>query len=229
MKNRLKFMKFFIAAMMSCVFLFSLSSCGSKTKYLKGQACGSALEEGTAFSEMRKVYVERFVYEYNYGSVVISDDAAYHDCAEIFNYKYDFVDNSFVKYTDNTSDEYIQAHYLFTYYADNETAVQNYINNDLCASNSELASHYIQLIEGCAYGFTGSEQYGYYTKLNTKSEDGKYFAYDDDSPKVNGAAIQSVKQRLTANPKACIVFTDNFIDPDNKRYFISDFKENKKD
>lgn len=214
MKNKAKFIKYFAAAMLSFVFLFSLTSCGSKSKYLKGSSCGSALEEGTVFNKVRKVYVERFVYEYNLYSLVEAETAAYHNCADLFEYKYDYDNGDFIRYSDTTSDEYLKAHYLFVYYGDYETQVVSYINNTLCSSDASLAASYNELVAGCYNGFPGSEKYGYDLKLNTKSADGKYFEYDADSPKVGNNTINSVKNRLTQHSKACIVFTPDYYDPD---------------
>ena len=61
-----KFIKFFITAILSCFFLITVSSCGGESKYLKGEMCGEATPDGTnAFSEIRRAYCEKFVYDYN--------------------------------------------------------------------------------------------------------------------------------------------------------------------
>ena len=60
------FKKFIFSSLLACGFLFSVTSCNNETKYREGEICGEATAEGTnAYSEIRRFYVEQFVYEYN--------------------------------------------------------------------------------------------------------------------------------------------------------------------
>ena len=59
------FKKFIFSTLLACGFLFTVTSCGNETKYRDGDICGEATVEGTnAYSQIRRFYVEQFVYEY---------------------------------------------------------------------------------------------------------------------------------------------------------------------
>ena len=111
--------KFIIASFIACFLLFSLSSCGNKNKYLDGEVCGEATAEGTnAFSQIRRFYVEQFVYDYNLAKV--AEGQPYAEFKEVYDDKFIYdVDTTTLTKVEAGQDNYSQAHYIFTYYERN--------------------------------------------------------------------------------------------------------------
>ena len=203
--------KTIIASVFAFVFLFTLSSCNNSTKYLDGDVCGEATVDGTnAFSNIRRFYVEQFVYEYNLAK--IAENQEYASYADVYKEKfvYDSETSQLTKVEVGT-DGYTQAHYIFTYYQRNTAgqltttaeAVEAYINAYVAEP-----SKYIELVQVCAYGQTTDSQdntgikYSYFTKVNNLN-------YDGDT--INN--ITSVSNRMTSHQKACLVFEGSFVDP----------------
>jgi len=200
-----KFLKYFIPCFFAVMFMFSVSSCNNETKYLKGEGCGQATVDGTnAFSQIRRVYCEQFVYECNLG--LVGDEKEYASYAEVYKQKFVYTEDNQLQLVTEGSDQYSQSHYIFTYYeGDKIEVVKAYINSNVTPEPQK----YLELVELCATGKkTGEEtstveKYGYFVKVNNTN-------YDGDT--IN--SVKSVKERMTAHSKACLVFTDNFADPD---------------
>ena len=203
--------KFIIASFIACFLLFSLSSCGNKNKYLDGEVCGEATANGTnAFSQIRRFYVEQFVYEYNLAKV--GENQTYTAYKDVYDDKFIYdADTATIVKVEAGADNYSQAHYIFTYYERNTAgnllasaaAVETYVNTTVTEPNK-----YIELIQICAYGQIANSdnqtelKYGYFTKVGNTN-------YDADT--IN--EINSVSNRMTSHQKACLVF-DNFVDPE---------------
>ena len=206
-----KKVKLIIASFIACFLLFSMSSCGNKNKYLDGEVCGEATAEGTnAFSQIRRFYVEQFVYDYNLAK--IAEGQPYEEFKEVYDDKFIYdVDTTTLTKIEAGQDNYSQAHYIFTYYERNTagnlltsaTAVEAYINEHVANP-----SKYIELVQICSYGQTEKSdnntevKYGYFTKVNNTK-------YDNDTI----ANVTSVSSRMTSHQKACLVF-DTFVDPE---------------
>lgn len=206
-----KKIKFIVASFIACFLLFSLSSCGNKNKYLDGEVCGEATAEGTnAFSQIRRFYVEQFVYDYNLAKV--AENQTYAAYKDVYDDKFVYdTETKSLQVVEAGADNYSQAHYIFTYYErntagnlmDSAVAVENYVNEYV-----NEPSKYIELIQICSYGQIANSnnvselKYGYFTKANNTN-------YDNDTV----ANVASVASRMTAHQKACLVF-DNFVDPE---------------
>ena len=206
-----KKIKFIVASFIACFLLFSLSSCGNKNKYLDGEVCGEATAEGTnAFSQIRRFYVEQFVYDYNLAKV--AENQTYAAYKDVYDDKFVYdTETKSLQVVEAGADNYSQAHYIFTYYErntagnlmDSAVAVENYVNEYV-----NEPSKYIELIQICSYGQIANSnnvselKYGYFTKANNTT-------YDNDTV----ANVASVASRMTAHQKACLVF-DNFVDPE---------------
>ncbi len=198
-----KFLKYFIPSFIAVMFMFSLSSCNNETKYLDGEGCGQATVDGTnAFSQMRRFYCEQFVYECNLS--LVGEEKEYANYAEIYNQKFIYTEENNLQLVEVGSDQYSQSHYIFTYYEGEKIEhVKSYVNHHV-----EEPDKYLELVELCANGKkTGEEtstveKYGYFVKVQNTN-------YDADT--IN--SVKSVKERLTSHSKACLVFTDNFVDP----------------
>ena len=127
---------FIVASFIACFLLFSLSSCGNKNKYLDGEVCGEATAEGTnAFSQIRRFYVEQFVYEYNLAKV--AENQTYAAYKDVYDDKFVYdTETKSLQVVEAGADNYSQAHYIFTYYErntagnlmDSAVAVENYVN-----------------------------------------------------------------------------------------------------
>ena len=202
-----KFLKFIVTAILSCFFLVTVSSCGGKDKYLDGEICGKATTDGTnTFSQIRNAYCEKFVYDFNTIKMKSDNenDAAFKANYAQFETEYTkkFVlgeTGSELVAINIGEDNYNSAHYLFTFYTgENKTLVENYINDNVSES-----AKYLELIKISAYGNVDetTSQWGYFPKVSNTS-------YDEDE--YNG---QSVKNYLTSHSKACMVFSDGFVDP----------------
>ena len=206
-----KKIKFFVASFIACFLLFSLSSCGNKNKYLDGEVCGEATVEGTnAFSQIRRFYVEQFVYDYNLAKV--AENQTYAAYKDVYDDKFVYdVETKALQVVEAGADNYSQAHYIFTYYERNTAgnlmesavAVENYVNEYV-----NEPSKYIELIQICSYGQIANSnnvselKYGYFTKANNTN-------YDNDTV----SNVASVASRMTSHQKACLVF-DSFVDPE---------------
>ena len=191
--------------------MFSLSSCGNKNKYLDGEVCGEATANGTnAFSQIRRFYVEQFVYEYNLAKV--GENQTYAAYKDVYDDKFIYdADTATIVKVEAGADNYSQAHYIFTYYERNTAgnllasaaAVETYVNTTVIEPNK-----YIELIQICAYGQIANSdnqtelKYGYFTKVGNTN-------YDADTV----TDIASVSSRMTSHQKACLVF-DSFVDPE---------------
>ena len=71
------FKKVIFSSLLAFAFLFTVTSCKNETKYRDGEICGEATPEGTnAYSQIRRFYVEQFVYEYNL-TLVDGENALY--------------------------------------------------------------------------------------------------------------------------------------------------------
>lgn len=215
-----KIKKILATSIFAFLFLFSVTSCNSKDKYLEGGVCGIASAEGdNAFSEIRRFYVEEFVYELNYDLVVNDDtESGYkqYDFAEIYSTKYTLNESNELKsITLEESKEdniaYKKAHYLFTFYYETgengekgKEIVDNYIDNYF-SSDTTKAAKYKEVVDLCAFGPEDNKNYGYFAKVNKTD-------YDSDS--ANDGKIKSVSSRMTSHSKACLVFgKDEFNDP----------------
>ena len=203
--------KIIIASFIACFFLFSVSSCGKEDKYLNGEVCGEATADGTnAFSNIRRYYVEQFVYEYNLTKV--AENQTYAEFKDVYDDKFIYdADTSSITKVEAGSDNYSQAHYIFAYYERNTagnlltsaTAVETYIN-----ANISNPTKYIELVQICAYGQAANSdndtelKYGYFVKVNNTK-------FDNDTI----ANVASVSTKMTSHQKACLVF-DTFVDPE---------------
>ena len=210
------------------LFTSVVTSCsgGCRNNYLNGDTCGKAEVNGTnPFSKMRDYYCEEFIHEYyskkiteenndvfnKYNSYITHEDETLKETIEgVFDYKYTFVENNLVlvKNTEETAKEYLQAHFMFTYYTEaNKAIVDAYID-----ANIKEPSVYKELVDICANGLNSEtfKTYGYFNKINdtNRDEDTKDSTASDD--KVN---ITAVRNRLSSHSKACYVFSDDFVDP----------------
>lgn len=210
------------------LFTSIVTSCsgGCKNNYLNGDTCGKAEVNGTnPFSKMREYYCEEFIHEYyskkiteenndvfnKYNSYITHEDETSKETIEgVFDYKYALAENNLVlvKNTEETAKEYLQAHFMFTYYTETNKAIVNaYID-----ANIKEPSVYKELVNICANGLNSEtfKTYGYFNKINdtNRDEDTKDSTASDD--KVN---ITSVRNRLSSHSKACYVFSENFVDP----------------
>ena len=215
MKNKLKLI---VASVIACFFLTTVTSCNNQTKYLDGDVCGEATPEGTnTFSNIRRFYCEQFVFESN--KSLIAEGEEYAAYADIYDDKfiYDEADQE-LELIAPESPEYTKAHYIFVYYGVEAevAAVNTYINNNVTNPNK-----YLDLVQLCAKGHINGDEsttgikYGYFPKVNNTSYDNDTFTYDEtkDGQKKT-VTVNSVATRMTAHQKACLVFTDNFVDPE---------------
>ena len=195
MKKNIK--KIIFSSLLVCGFLFTATSCKNETKYRDGEICGEATADGTnAYSEIRKYYVEQFVYEYNL-TLVDSETALYPELKDDYSKKLVIDEtNDQLVVAEPGTDAYTQAHYAFYYYnAETKALVESY------AAKTANSANYIKLMSDCAT----HEKYGYYPKSN-------YMDLDNDKG-ATGYEILSVADRMSSHSKACLVFTDNFVDP----------------
>ncbi len=238
-----KTIKYILSFFALFVFLFSMSSCG-KNDYLKGGTCGDATVDGTnTYSKIRIAYCEQFVYDYEKGFLDVpftytNDDSTYYDFKEYIDEidkKYTLNENNnLVEVKKDDVDSYKAAHYLF-YFMDStnqdNSLVENYVKNNV----SNDPQKYLILLDVAAYGQTDEikasfidKKRGYFNKindLNNDSDDGAYSykSYNDmEKDKTsdnannitNAITVSPVSNRMSSHSKACIVFTDNFVDPD---------------
>ena len=192
------FKKIIFSTILACGFLFSMTSCNNATKYRDGDICGEATPEGTnAYSQIRRFYVEQFVYEYN--APLVAEGAKYAEFSE--NYSDKFVlneDSTALVEVEAGADEYTNANYIFVYYqGDTLKLVENYATATF-ATNSEK---YLELVGECA----NHSKFGYVAKV-------KNLDLDNDTG-ASGSEITSVASRMTSHSKACLVFQEGFVDP----------------
>ena len=191
------FKKFIFSSLLACGFLFSVTSCNNETKYRDGEICGEATAEGTnAYSEIRRFYVEQFVYEYNL-TLVNGESALYPELKDDYSKKLALNETSTALVeVEVGTDAYTQAHYAFYYYnADTKGLVEAY------AATTANSENYIKLMSDCAT----HEKYGYYPKAANMEL--------DNDKGATGLEVTSVANRMSSHSKACLVFTDNFVDP----------------
>ena len=191
------FKKIIFSTLLACGFLFTVSSCGNETKYRDGDICGEATPEGTnAYSQIRRFYVEQFVYEYNL-TLVDGESALYPELKEDYSKKLALNEaGTALEVVEPGTDAYTQAHYAFYYYT-NET--QNLL--ETYAATTANSTNYLKLIGDCA----NHEKYGYFSKLSNM---------DLDKDKgATGLEKASVADRMTGHSKACLVFHEGFVDP----------------
>lgn len=202
MNSRLK--KILKTSAFGLLLLFGVTSCSSETKYLDGEICGEASVNGdNAFSEIREYYCEQFVYEYNL--TLVGEGKEYNSFQEAYSLKFIVNENNVLE--EATVENYTEAHYIFTYYDEvNKDLVVNYANDKF--EDDAIASKYLQLVDICANGeSTSGKKFGYFNKISN-------LGYDADNG-VTGNTVKSVKERMTAHSKACLVFDDNgMIDTD---------------
>lgn len=201
-----KFLKFIAMAMLSCFFLITVSSCGSNSG-LDGGICGEATADGdNVFSNIRRYYCEKWTQNYFYYSNIVSESIDNKGNVDKYGQYAVEYSKKFIINETNTelvnvevgTDDYNNAHYIFTYYTeDNKILVESYINN-----NVDNPSTYLELIEKSA----NDSSKGYFPKVaNTGNDDSGYT--------IDGTKYTTVKEYLTNHSKACLVFTDNFVDP----------------
>ena len=202
MNSRLK--KILKTSAFGLLLLFGVTSCSSETKYLDGEICGEASVNGdNAFSEIREYYCEQFVYEYNL--TLVGEGKEYNTFQEAYSLKFIVNENNVLE--EATVENYTEAHYIFKYYDEvNKDLVVNYANDKF--EDDAVASKYLQLVDICANGeSTSGKKFGYFNKISN-------LGYDADNG-VTGNTVKSVKERMTAHSKACLVFDDNgMIDTD---------------
>jgi len=198
----MKKIKNLFVALFSLVLVCSLSSC-SGNKYDDGKLCGDATVEGTnTYSQIRRYYVEQYVYELNMPTTEESTTETY----KIYKDKYD--ENLNVVAAD--ADNYKQAHYLFYYYyqeskndTPNYSVIENIINSNI--TDATASTDYYKIVKAQALE-SGKNSY----KSKVESMD-----YDGDKEKDrNNKEISSVQTRMTSHSKACIVFEEGFKDQD---------------
>ena len=203
-----KFIKMMMIIIGGLLFTTSVSSCGSKTKYLNGEICGVATVDGTnTFSQVRRFYVEQYVHEANAAYVAESGD--YSEFAELYDQKFTINDNNqleIVEYTAENITAYNKAHYIFYYYdteygANTSTLVTNYL-----AANTTDATKAEELVNKLANGTATSNNNSYFIKVNNTE-------LDENTTSVGDAKVTAVSSRMTSHSKACISFTDDFVDP----------------
>ena len=216
MKNKLKFI---ITSIIACFFLTTVTSCNNETKYLDGDICGEATPEGTnTFSNIRRFYCEQFVFESNKSQVL--KGAKYEAYADIYDDKFIYDEEEKVlDLIEPEAEEYTKAHYIFVYYgiSDQIAAVNSYVNEKVTDPDK-----YLDLVQLCAKGQIEGEEnttgtkYGYFPKINNTSYDNDVFTYDktNDKGEKETVTVTSVSSRMTTHQKACLVFSDNFIDPE---------------
>ena len=196
-----KIKKIIVSTLFACGFLFTATSCNNQTKYRDGDICGEATVEGTnAYSQIRRFYVEEFVYEYNESLVANGENkGTYAELNEEYSKKF-VVNEEKTELTSVTveSDEYTNSHYLFVYYGSEDLTLQNLAKSYVATTSNPTL--YTELLEKCA----NHTKYGYSVKLKNMDLDND--AYED-------LGVQSVAQKMTTHSKACLVFEDNFKDP----------------
>lgn len=215
MKNKLKFI---ITSIIACFFLTTVTACNNDSKYLDGDVCGEATADGTnSFSQIRRYYCEQFVYESNKSLIAEGEDyAAY---ADVYDDKFIYdEENKELDLIEPESGDYTKAHYIFVYYGIEEqvAAVKSYVTNNVTEPEK-----YLDLVQLCAKGHVDGDEtttgikYGYFPKINNTSYDNDTFTYDvtKDGTKTS-VTVNSVATRMTTHQKACLVFTDNFVDPE---------------
>lgn len=191
------FKKVIFSSLLAFAFLFTVTSCKNETKYRDGEICGEATPEGTnAYSQIRRFYVEQFVYEYNL-TLVDGENALYPELKEDYLKKLTVNEsNTALVEVEPGTDAYTQAHYAFFYYTDETKALV-----EAYATKTADSADYITLISSCA----NHEKYGYNAKVANMDL--------DNDKGATGVEIASVADRMTTHSKACLVFTENFIDP----------------
>ena len=95
---KLKQLRNIIFAIFAFVVMIGITSCSCRRKYYEGEICGTASAEGdNVFSQVRRYYVEQWVYEYNLSLVKEGND--YADFAQVYQDK---------KYTINDSNALVE-------------------------------------------------------------------------------------------------------------------------
>ena len=208
-----KFKKIITASLFAIMFLFGATSCNNKTKYLDGDLCGTAEVGGTnVFSQVREFYCEEFVFYNNYNLVTSDDAYKEYEFTTIYETKF-FLNEGVLDEVTKDEAEYGQAHYLYTYYTqDNKAIVDSYITNYF-ASDSTKANKYIEVVDLCA----NQERYGYFDKIQTLSYDGDQYSKDGTKT--------SVSTQMTSHSKACLVFGDQqMVDPGTGSVILQEIK-----
>ena len=205
MNSKLK--KIIKTTVFALLILFGITSCNSETKYLDGEICGEATAEGTnAFSEIRRYYCEEFVYDYQKANV----DSKYPEFKEDYNKK--FIVSEELKMVEVQPEQYSQGHYMF-YYCEENSDTLTYVQAYAVATYGENSNKYLELMNQCAYGATGEEDYGYFKKVNNLGL--------DKTTGIAGNEVASVQSRMQSHSKACLVFNDGgMLDPDTKSIII---------
>ena len=200
-----------ICVLFAFMFLFVGTSCGGKTKYRDGDICGEATPTGTnSYSQIRNFYIEQFVYELNLPLVKLAEgENKAGDYAEFnaFYSKKFIIENNALVEVQAGADNYNQAHYMFVYDTGSE-ASDAMFNAYATANFPESVERFNKLIDICSGDNAGESSpvnCGYFQKVSNMDL--------DDSTGPEGANINSVKNRMTAHSKACLVFTDGFVDP----------------
>ena len=191
------FKKFIFSTLLACGFLFTVTSCNNETKYRDGEICGEATPDGkNAYSQIRRFYVEQFVYEYNL-TLVDGETATYKELKDDYAKKFALnEDETALSVVEPGTDAYTQAHYAFYYYNDATTALV-----EAYAATTTNPENYLALISTCAL----QEKYGYFVKESNMEL--------DNDKGATGHEITPVSQRMTSHSKACLVFSDGFVDP----------------
>lgn len=208
-----KWKKIMICVLFAFMFLFVGTSCNNKTKYRDGDICGEATPTGTnSYSQIRAFYIEQFVYELNLPLVKVAEGESKAGEYAEFN---EFYSKKFVLNEDSTAfvevlpgaDNYNQAHYMFVYDTGSEAsdAMFKAYATTYYPENVEKFNKLIDICSGDNAGESSPVNCGYFQKLSNMDL--------DDSTGPEGANINSVKNRMTSHSKACLVFTDGFVDP----------------
>lgn len=182
---------------LACGVLLTATSCNSKDKYKDGDICGEATVEGASvFSEVRRFYVEQFVYEYNLS--LVGEEGEYAEFKDEYSKKFTLNESgNALEVVEAGEDAYTQSHYLFYYVVEQETLVDSYISSSVSGD----AAKYNTFIKNCA----NDSKYGYEAKVTDMTK--------DQDTGATGLEITSVASRMTSHSKACLVFTDGFVDP----------------
>lgn len=191
------FKRIIFSTLLACGFLFTVSSCGNETKYRDGDVCGEATVNGTnAYSQIRRFYVEQFVYEYNL-TLVDGENALYPELKDDFSKKLTVnEERTALEVVEPGTDGYTQAHYAFYYYTEETLGLLTSY-----AASTANSENYLKLVGDCAT----DEKYGYFQKLNNMEL--------DKDKGATGVEKASVADRMTSHSKACLVFHEGFVDP----------------
>ena len=136
------FKKIIFSSLLAVGFLFTVSSCGNETKYRDGDICGEATPNGTnAYSQIRRFYVEQFVYEYNL-TLVDGESAVYPELKEDYSKKLTVNEaGTALEVVEPGTDAYTQAHYAFYYYnEETQGLLETY------AASTANSANYLKLI-----------------------------------------------------------------------------------